>query len=243
MNYLNRTKLFNVLIATHTIPTVSVNLVPQPAKHYTNAGIVMNHLITLNVIDFVITLIRTGAHQMELTDQLDSISNQAMQNFSSLNADQLNWKPAAEKWSIAQCLDHLIIANSKFIPLFDDILQKGYHPTWWQRLSPFSAFFGKSMVKTLGPVPKRKFKAPKIFKPASSNIHLEILDQFQKQQQDLKARFIALIDIKPEKIIMRSPVTKLVTYSVQHALELIAGHEQRHINQALAVLHHPNFPK
>ena len=180
---------------------------------------------------------------MELTDQLDSISNQVNQNFSSLNADQLNWKPSSEKWSIAQCLDHLFVANSKFIPLFDEILQNGYHPTWWQRFSPFSGFFGNSMVKSLGPIPKRKYKTPEIFRPSSSNIHGEILDKFQKQQQDLKTKFSSLLTIEPDKMIIRSPVTKFITYSVQHALELIAGHEQRHVNQALAVLHHPNFPK
>lgn len=36
--------------------------------------------------------------------------------FSNISSEQLNWKPSAESWSIAQCLDHLIIADSSYFP-------------------------------------------------------------------------------------------------------------------------------
>lgn len=180
---------------------------------------------------------------MELTAQLDLVSNQAEHNFSELNSEQLNWKPSPEKWSIAQCLDHLVVANSTYIPIFDAILEHGYHPTWWQRMSPFSGFFGKIMVKSLGPVPKRKYKSPQIFRPSSSNIDTGIKSRFEKQHRDLKTTFPKLISLGPGRMIISSPASKFITYSLQHALELIAGHNQRHVNQAMAILHHPNFPK
>ncbi len=180
---------------------------------------------------------------MGLIDQLDSITIQANQNFSALNPEQLNWKPAPEKWGIAQCLDHLIISNSDYFPAFDQLLKGGYHPTRWQRINPLSGYVGKMMVKMLGPVPKKKFKAPKIFMPSSSNIHSGILKQFEQHQQQLKTFYSRLQRLDGNQIIISSPVSKLITYSLQHVLELLAGHEQRHINQALTVLHHPNFPK
>ena len=32
-------------------------------------------------------------------------------SFGGLSAAQLNWKPSAERWSIAQCFDHLLAVN------------------------------------------------------------------------------------------------------------------------------------
>lgn len=38
--------------------------------------------------------------------------------FSDLTRGQLNWKPTAAQWSIAECLDHLITADRCY---FDDL--------------------------------------------------------------------------------------------------------------------------
>ena len=40
----------------------------------------------------------------------------------------------------------------------------------------------------------------------------------------------------PLQTIVTSPASNLVTYTLGDALEIILGHEQRHINQAKAVL-------
>jgi len=35
-----------------------------------------------------------------------------------------NWKPAAEQWSIAQCLEHLAITSGKFDDYFSSALER-----------------------------------------------------------------------------------------------------------------------
>ena len=47
--------------------------------------------------------------------RLEQIKNTAQVELSALNSSQLNWKPADKKWSIAQCLDHLIVSNENIL--------------------------------------------------------------------------------------------------------------------------------
>jgi hypothetical protein len=97
------------------------------------------------------------------------------------------------------------------------------------------------MVKTLGPQLTKKFRSPKIFEPQSSSISEAIIGDFTKYQQVLKNYFVRLLQLDTHNLVMTSPVTSFITYSLQDGLQVIAGHEQRHIYQALHILNHPNF--
>jgi hypothetical protein len=180
---------------------------------------------------------------MELIDQLDLVTRQAVQNFSSLNGEQLNWKPDPSTWSIAQCLDHLIVSNTTYFPTFDKLLRYEYSLPLAQRLNPFKKLLGPVMVKNLGPQLAKKFKNPKIFDPSSSTISTDILNNFTQHQEVVKNYFRQLLRLDTNNLVITSPVTSVITYSLQDGLQIIAGHEQRHINQALNIFNHPNFPK
>jgi uncharacterized damage-inducible protein DinB len=39
--------------------------------------------------------------------------------FKSLSEDQINWKLSAESWSIAECVDHLIVTNKLYFNEFE----------------------------------------------------------------------------------------------------------------------------
>src|SRR5262249_14798684 len=42
----------------------------------------------------------------QIFDEAEAIAGDAKTLFSHLTPQQLNWKPAADSWSVAQCLDH-----------------------------------------------------------------------------------------------------------------------------------------
>ena len=180
---------------------------------------------------------------MDFSERLNFIIEQVIKSFSSLSYEQLNWKMDLSKWSIAQCLEHLIVSNSTYFPVFDQVLEGTYTLPVTQRFNPLSKLFGPMMIKTLGPHPTIKFKSPKIFTPSSGNIPSSILQDFYKHQEVLKSYFRKLLQLDIDRIVITSPVNSFISYNLNHALQIITGHEQRHINQALNVLNHPNFPK
>lgn len=175
--------------------------------------------------------------------QLQNIAQQAHANFGSLTAEQLNWKPSPDKWSIAQCLDHLIVSDNTYNKKFDQIISGTYKPSFWTRISPFSKYFGNFLKNNAAAVVKKKMKRPEIFKPSSGKIDAGIVQRFTDHITALIEYIKKLDDPELQKIKIQSPVSGLITYSIGDTLEILSGHEQRHYNQAMNVLQHAEFPK
>jgi len=63
-----------------------------------------------------------------LINEANVIAVDAKSTFGRLTPTQLNWKPSAERWSVAQCFDHLLTSNKGYLPIIDSILA-GKKPT------------------------------------------------------------------------------------------------------------------
>ena len=68
---------------------------------------------------------------------------EARDSFGELHADQLNWKPAADKWSIAQNMDHLIVINSSYFPIIESLKKGTYKAPFLGKVGFVVSFFGK----------------------------------------------------------------------------------------------------
>jgi hypothetical protein len=58
-------------------------------------------------------------------DQLLSIKQDAPGLVAGLSDAQLNWRPAQNRWSIAECFEHLIVSADVFLPAIDGRLEQG----------------------------------------------------------------------------------------------------------------------
>src|SRR5262249_52870742 len=128
----------------------------------------------------------------QIFDEGEAIAGDARTLFGHLNSQQLNWRPAADSWSVAQCLDHLITINREYYPVFDRILNGQYKKTLLHRLPFLPAVFGRMMVKVLSPNSNQKLKAPGVTKPSSSSIGSQIVERFVSQQSETLAKMRSL---------------------------------------------------
>ncbi|HEU4469491.1 MAG TPA: DinB family protein [Flavisolibacter sp.] len=179
---------------------------------------------------------------MDFVTQLAGVQAQAAQYFSSLPAAKLNWKPQPDKWSIGQCLHHLIVSDSTYIDTFDRLLNGSYKLPLVQRLNPFKKALGPMMIKTLSPEPKKKFKAPALFRPAESSLPADIVPRFIDHEENMKGYFQKLSLLDTNGIVITSPVSAVISYSLADCMQIIVNHGQRHLNQAKNILDHPKFP-
>lgn len=171
-----------------------------------------------------------------------AIAEDARASFGKLSAQQLNWKPSAERWSIAQCFDHLITSNSGYLPIIEAVRSGTKKTRFLERLPVLPGLAGKLLVKSLDPASPRKLKAPKNFQPAQSNISAGVLDDFVAQQEQVIAGMKSTSHLELEKIVITSPAVSAVTYSLLDAYRIIVVHEQRHLQQAKRVAEEPAFP-
>jgi len=162
--------------------------------------------------------------------------------FSNITVHQLNWKPAPERWSIGQCLDHLIVSDSLYFPSMKKIAEGNYRMNFWERWNPLSNFLGKMLVEQLQERVKKKVKAPRIFNPSSSEIDLGVLDRFQKHLDTLLEYIESHKKTDIDKINITSPVSRFITYSLRDAITILINHEHPHIHQAEHVKEAAGFP-
>lgn len=174
---------------------------------------------------------------------LEAVTHQVRSEFGGLSAEQLNWAAAAGRWSIAQCLDHLMTINRLYFPMLAAVADGSYRPSLWARISPLSGFFGGLLVKSLGPDSPKPVKTSPKAQPSSSQISADIVARFAAHQTDLIKHITAIpASVDPDRVVVTSPLVGVVTYSLTDCLTLLVVHEERHLGQARRVVAAPGFP-
>lgn len=60
----------------------------------------------------------------ELLRALDENDRRAEDLVRGLDDERLNWRPDERSWSVAQCLDHLSVANRTYVVPMREALEK-----------------------------------------------------------------------------------------------------------------------
>jgi hypothetical protein len=179
----------------------------------------------------------------DVTHGLEAVAREARATFGGLDARQLNWRPTAAQWSIAQCFDHLLTANRLMFQAAEDAMDHGAPRTVWQRLPVLPRVLGRALIRSQAPTATRKFVAPPRARPASSDIAAGIIQAFVEQHEGAVTRLRALDERHVARVIMVSPFIKVVTYSVLDGCRLVFAHDRRHVEQARGVSLSTGFPK
>jgi DinB superfamily len=174
---------------------------------------------------------------------LDAVAREVQATFGALDSRQLNWRPTAAQWSVAQCFDHLLKMNRLMIQAAEAALAEKSPQTIWQRLPVLPSVLGRLMVRSMSPDATRKFASPAPGQPAVSEIGGDVVQRFVEQLRDAVTRLNTLAEPDAARIIMVSPFITVVAYSVLDAWRLILAHGRRHVEQARRVTMVPGFPR
>lgn len=160
-----------------------------------------------------------------------------------LSEAQLAWTSAPDRWSIAQCLDHLATTSKAFEPYLNVAIKRGRDKWPVQSPVPYRpSLVGGWLIRQVVPEARRKVPAPKVFRPSQAPLIVNVLETFL-QQQDEFLRFVSEAEgLDYNKTRLRSPVTSLMRYSVADAFVVTVVHGWRHLAQARRMLETPGFP-
>lgn len=169
-------------------------------------------------------------------DTIDIITNNFLNEFGTLNSEQLNLKPDSNTWSIAQNIDHIIIINESYYPIIQSVRNGSYKLPFIGRFGFLVNILGKMILNSVQPDRKRKMKTFSIWQPAQSKISSDILKKFQKHQEDLKKLISDCEDLLTAGTVISSPANKNIVNKLETAFDIIVAHEERHFEQAKEVL-------
>jgi hypothetical protein len=178
-----------------------------------------------------------------LSSELQLVSDDVTRTFGGLTAEQLNWTSDPKRWSVAQCLDHLITTHSKYYPIFTTLAQGNPRMTFWERASPFSGLFGRLFIKSLDPANTTKRQTTPNAMPSSSAIGRDIIERFATHQTEMIAHLRRLPPTLNPGLVITSPLMPVITYRLEDALVFLGLHCRRHFNQAQRVTELAEFPR
>jgi hypothetical protein len=178
----------------------------------------------------------------QLRTELERTTADVRSTFGRLDTRQLNWRPDATSWSVAQCLEHLVNANREMCGAIGRAADPAVPTTIWQRLPLWPRLFGRLMITSVTPTNRRRLQAPRTARPSTSDIDAGIIDRFSAGQEEVIALVRRFEQRDPDRAIIVSPFVRVITYSVIDALRVIAAHERRHFEQAHRLTQTAGFP-
>ena len=175
-----------------------------------------------------------------VTADLAAAVTDAKESFGGLTVEQLNWKPAENSWSVAQCLDHLIKTNHEFDAEFEKLMAGGRKNSFWENYSPLTGWCGRFLVNAARNDSK-KIKAPSKRIVPPSDISGDIVERFVDDFASMNQKVKACAGLDRKTTVLTSPFLKVMTYTLDDALSLLVEHTRRHIRQAKRVTEMPAF--
>lgn len=163
-------------------------------------------------------------------DELNANDRRATDIARGLGAEQLNWRPAEDSWSVGQCLQHLLNANDVYLPPMATALERGRAsavpeiiPGW------FGRWFLRSVIEPSQG--GRRFRAPKKIVP-QERVDADILDRFLRSNDRARdfVRRAAAYDVN--RIRFTNPFVPILRFTVGTGLEIVWLHQRRHLLQA-----------
>ncbi|HEY4900547.1 MAG TPA: DinB family protein [Terriglobales bacterium] len=179
----------------------------------------------------------------EFIAELQRQTAQAHSLAGGLDETALNWQPTGGKsWSVAQCLDHLVIMNAIYVKALlsavennSDQLEprkKTIQPSGW-----FTRFF----IGFEEPPPKLRLPAPKKIAPPSQLTRAIVID-FEAVQNQLVEFVRQWGDTDLGDLRVRDPLFPM-HLTVDTELLIVAAHNRRHLWQAEQVKANVGFPR
>lgn len=162
---------------------------------------------------------------------------------AGLSASQFNWKPAPNRWSVAECLDHLNSVGFLLLPSMDEAIRTG-RARGITGNPPFRfGLIGRLFIYGNQPRTRLKVRTVKAYLPSSGTLDMEqTLNRFRTLQHELNARVEAADGLDLGKIKMTSPASDMLRMSLAAWFEGTLAHERRHLLQARRVTLNPAFP-
>lgn len=168
--------------------------------------------------------------------QVEDNTQECLQLFGHLDKESLNWKPNAKSWSVGQNIDHLIQVNTSFHPNIYALLSDTHKPPFLSRLRFLVKFFNNFILKSVQAENPKKVSTFPVWEPEQSNIEVTVFKDFEDSQAKMKDLMSSCEHLLGKGIVITSPASSMVFYSLETAFDIVVIHQKRHFLQASRVL-------
>jgi hypothetical protein len=172
-----------------------------------------------------------------LLGELDANAQAARRLVDGLSEEDGRWRPAPDVWSVAECLDHLAVANRVYLESMRGAAERARAAGRLRRRPALPGFFGRLFANSLEPPPKSRTrrKAPSKIRPRESPGLRDAFTAFIASQEPVRAFLRDYANIDLAGVRFRNPFIGVIHFSLASGLHVITAHERRHLWQAQQV--------
>jgi len=175
----------------------------------------------------------------QLYQQVDVLLNTAKEQLLREQELVLLRQPAPEKWSAAQCLDHLNAYARFYIPAIEKAIAGKLSgsllpvPSAVFKSGWLGDYFTKMMLPKADGHPGRKMQAPKGYRPLADLDAKAVVNEFIGWQERMQQALEQAKMVRLESIRIPTTLGSWLQFSLGDTFRFVIAHEQRHMAQAL----------
>jgi len=148
----------------------------------------------------------------------------------------LNFKADSSRWSVAQCVEHIALAETAIWQWCQHMMQQPATPEKRSEMK----FTPEQVIQRMTDR-SSKFKAPDAIQPSGKFPSTEAATQAFISRRDSTITYIKMTQDDLKDHFIQHPV--MGTLDLYEGLIIIAAHSARHTLQIEEVMANPNFPK
>lgn len=182
--------------------------------------------------------------------ELRSTGEEAEALAAGLDREQLWWRPGADRWSVGECLDHLVRTGEAYLEVLDEAVGEGRRRGRVADGPHRPGLVGRWLVRLLEPPPGLAVPAPARIRPTRPGVgggetgrDPDPLAAFLVLRGRLAEHLEAADGLDLGRIRVPSPFVPLLTFDLGSAFRVVAAHERRHLWQARRVREAEGFPQ
>ena len=183
----------------------------------------------------------------ETRERYEAAQQRVDRLWSELSPEQLVWRPGPDRWSIAECVDHLSFTMDAHLPRVEAAVRKGREKGKTGGTAPYGrgTWFGRLFLGFLDPAraKPKKLKTPNSFATDPAQVDPEAIGtRFRALNNSLLATLADAEGLDLGKLKVGPPPTNLVKLSLAQGFQVHVFHHHRHLDQADRVRAEAAFP-
>lgn len=192
--------------------------------------------MALSLASFAVLNTGLSDEERKMTaDHLEKTHERLLKTVAGLSDAQMNFKPTAESWSVAECAEHIAISENMIGGMLQGALQTPANPALRDSVSmPDKKLIGMITSR------EQKAKTSESFEPSGKfGTYAETIEAFSAKRKE------HIEYVKTTQDDLRNHYGKLpfATIDGLQILLFMSGHTERHVAQMEEVIAHADFPK